>query len=99
MLILVYADLSPNSKSTLINLVTIRINRTCINFQSKSYNKKNNALFYGMDIKIKIITYSKLGYIIIYSMHQRRQWHPTPVLLPGKFNGLRSLVGCSPSGP
>ena len=26
----------------------------------------------------------------------RRQWHPTPVLLPGKSNGRRSLVGCSP---
>ena len=25
-----------------------------------------------------------------------RQWHPTPVLLPGKFHGWRSLVGCSP---
>ena len=27
---------------------------------------------------------------------QRRQWHPTPVLLPGKSHGRRSLVGCSP---
>ena len=26
----------------------------------------------------------------------RRQWHPTPVLLPGKCHGGRSLVGCSP---
>ena len=29
---------------------------------------------------------------------QRRQWHPTPVLLPGKSYGRRSLVGCSPWG-
>ena len=29
---------------------------------------------------------------------RRRQWHPTPVLLPGKFHGQRSLVGCSPWG-
>ena len=28
--------------------------------------------------------------------HRRRQWHPTPVLLPGKSHGQRSLVGCSP---
>ena len=28
----------------------------------------------------------------------RRQWHPTPVLLPGKSHGRRSLVGCSPLG-
>ena len=27
---------------------------------------------------------------------RRRQWHPTPVLLPGKSHGWRSLVGCSP---
>ena len=24
----------------------------------------------------------------------RRQWHPTPVLLPGECHGWRSLVGC-----
>ena len=29
---------------------------------------------------------------------QRRQWHPTPVLLPGKSHGQRSLVGWSPWG-
>ena len=26
----------------------------------------------------------------------RRQWHPTPVLLPGNSHGWRSLVDCSP---
>ena len=31
-------------------------------------------------------------------LHRRRQWHPTPVLLPGKSHGRRSLVGCSPWG-
>ena len=29
---------------------------------------------------------------------RRRQWNPTPVLLPGKSHGRRSLVGCSPWG-
>ena len=29
---------------------------------------------------------------------RRRQWRPTPVLLPGKSHGRRSLVGCSPWG-
>ena len=28
----------------------------------------------------------------------RRQWQPTPVLLPVKSHGWRSLVGCSPWG-
>ena len=29
---------------------------------------------------------------------RRRQWHPTPVRLPGKSHGWRSLVGCSQWG-
>ena len=29
---------------------------------------------------------------------RRRQWQPTPVLLPGKSHGQRSLEGCSPWG-
>ena len=28
----------------------------------------------------------------------RRQWHPTPVLLPGKSHGWKSLVDCGPWG-
>ena len=31
-------------------------------------------------------------------VHWRRQWQPTPVLLPGESHGRRSLVGCSPRG-
>ena len=31
-------------------------------------------------------------------IHWRRQWQPTPVLLPGKSHGRRSLIGCSPWG-
>ena len=29
---------------------------------------------------------------------RRRQWHPTPVLLPGKSHGWRNPIGCSPWG-
>ena len=29
---------------------------------------------------------------------RKRQWHPTPVLLPGISHGRRSLVSCSPWG-
>ena len=38
---------------------------------------------------------SLLSYVL---SRQRRQWHPTPVFLPGKSHGWRSLVGCSPWG-
>ena len=33
-----------------------------------------------------------------YIHFRRRQWNPTPALLPGKSHGWRSLVGCSPWG-
>ena len=36
------------------------------------------------------------GYLWIFVLKWRRQWHPTPELLPGKSHGQRSLVGCSP---
>ena len=29
-------------------------------------------------------------------MHWRRKWQPTPVFLPGEYQGRRSLVGCGP---
>jgi len=35
---------------------------------------------------------------ICFTHGRRRQWHPTPVLFPGKSHGWRSLVGCSPPG-
>ena len=35
---------------------------------------------------------------IAFIMLKYVQWHPTPVLLPGKSHGWRSLVGCSPWG-
>ena len=38
------------------------------------------------------------GLLEVLLYFQRRQWHPTPVLLPGKSHGWRSLVGCSPWG-
>ena len=37
-----------------------------------------------------------LKILILFCMHACMQWHPTPVLLPGKSHGWRRLVGCSP---
>ena len=44
------------------------------------------------------ITYTHLLFHFLILIEWRRQWHPTPVLLPGKSHGWRSLVGCSPWG-
>ena len=38
----------------------------------------------------------RYGFIMLVG--RRRQWHPTPVPLPGESHGRRSLVGCSPWG-
>ena len=49
-----------------------------------------------------ILSILKIWYVQISStslgLVRRRQWHPTPVLLPGKSHARRSLVGCSPWG-
>ena len=34
----------------------------------------------------------------VRKISRRRKWQPTPVFLPGKFHGWRSLVGYSPWG-
>ena len=53
---------------------------------------------------IALIIWTFVGKVIsllfnmLYRFVRRRQWHPTPVLLPGKSHGQRSLVGCSPWG-
>ena len=47
---------------------------------------------------------SPFGYLTCLNLNSlnmlpwRRQWHPTPVLLPGKSHGWRRLVDCSPLG-
>ena len=42
------------------------------------------------------LVWEVLIYVCLCCYTWRRQWHPTPVLLPGKSQGRRSLVGCSP---
>ena len=41
---------------------------------------------------------TEAGLCLELTAPRRRRWHPTPVLLPGKSHGRRSLVGCSPWG-
>ena len=37
-------------------------------------------------------------YLWVEKIPWRRKWQPTPVFLPGKYHGQRSLVGYSPQG-
>ena len=46
-----------------------------------------------------IISHAKTSHLnLTINYFVRRQWQPTPVLLPGKSHGQRSLVGSSPWG-
>ena len=51
------------------------------------------------DLKSNCIFQDLESFLLLLNIayRQRRQWHPTPLLLPGKSHGWRSLVGCSPS--
>ena len=51
-------------------------------------------IYYLVDKIYEVVLYLELS----LTSYWRRQWHPTPVLLPGKSHGQRSLVGCSPWG-
>ena len=42
------------------------------------------------------VSRTELPKICSIIQYWRRQWHPTPVLLPGRSHGRRSLEGCSP---
>ena len=51
------------------------------------------------NIKLSFASSVQFSYLQVNTVNsRRRQWHPTPVLLPGKSHGRRSLVGCSPWG-
>ena len=62
------------------------------------------SLFSCFHISLNVRAHSSeleaiLGVLVTNNTSEwRRQWQPTPVLLPGKFHGQRSLVGCSPWG-
>ena len=60
------------------------------------------ALVYWLNCFLKNCTKLRIIFVLeLYCVKEclpRRQWQPTPVLLPGKSHGQRSLVGCSPWG-
>ena len=73
---------------------------------SKNKTEENNTMGKTRDLFKKIrdtkgTFHAKMGTIKYRNgmdLTRRRQWHSTPVLLPGKSHGWRSLVGCSPWG-
>ena len=63
---------------------------------------QNSTVGSDSHLEISHVVVWPANILIVFStvnlQFQRRQWHPTPVLLPGKSHGWKSLVGCSPWG-
>ena len=61
---------------------------------------QNSTVGSDSHLEISHVVVWPANILIVFStvnlQFQRRQWHPTPVLLPGKSHGWKSLVGCSP---
>ena len=56
-------------------------------FDGKVFNKRFfNALYETIDIPV-VFRHSTLEKTLMLRKTQRRQWHPTPVLLPRKSHG------------
>ena len=66
--------------------------------QSMGLQKSQTWLSDQTTAKVEITKPTLQGFVVICYTYQRRQWHPTPVLLPGKSHGRRSLVGSSRRG-
>ena len=57
------------------------------------------AIKCGFISGLSLLFHWSMCLLCVFQCHTwRRQWHPTPVLLPGRSHGQRSLVGCSPWG-
>ena len=70
---------------------SILLSQDCFGYYRTFVSTKIMQLLVLILWKIPLVVWQGLHYI-----YRRRQWHPTPVLLPEKSHGCRSLVGCSP---
>ena len=62
-------------------------------------NENENTTTQNLRDTVKAVLRGRFIAIQAYLKKQEKsQWQPTPVLLPGKSHGRRSLVGCSPWG-
>ena len=63
-----------------------------------SLSRLSSQKFGVLEIPYEFLYFCQKLFFFLYFDKYCRQWHPTPVLLPGKSHGQRSLLGCSPWG-
>ena len=73
-----------------LNILTFAFNLKSLQLISVS---SSQSIHESWDLSTPVTLFQTICAII-----RRRQWHPPPVLLPGKSHGWRSLEGCSPWG-
>ena len=74
--------------------ISLRLNKRTVYLQAHAFV---DWVQFHMDVRVRV---SVACWLLVRTHHltRRRQWHPTPLLLPGKSHGWRSLEGCSPWG-
>ena len=99
-LFLLYVRMSPPFLNTVSLLYPWVSSADSTNHRSKTLKNKKfqESLKKQNSNLLRAGNYLHSIYPVLGILSRRRQWHPTPVLVPGKSHGRRSLVGCSPWG-
>ena len=88
------SQLPEGSKSCLSHLCQVTGLRALHKHQNDKLKQFNGLMIW----ELARLRFSRKKSRSLGGVQGRRRWHPTPVLLPGKSHGRRSLVGCSPWG-
>ena len=83
------------SGQTLVDVVLIELKR--LKVSSFFFFFLRHLLQYSKDKMLYLLLQLEINRGLAW-WGREGNWHPTPVLLPGKSHGWRSLVGCSPCG-
>ena len=91
----IYVEINYSLKKKMKIIHLKYMDHKCNHLDYQQENHKHSFINFHFDI---LIEYLLCTFNSNLELIRRRQWHPTPVLLPGKSHGWRSLVGCSPWG-
>ena len=85
-----------DNHSTLQELLPQGVSGVLSGFKEKNLDLSGSPSF-TLDISdISVASWWLSGKVAIRKIPWRREWHPTPVFLPGKSHGQKSLAGYSP---